>query len=76
VHGPHDDKFYSLLREIEKDVKGFDWKRSKSHTLRSPTYAVASSSNKGKGKGKGDKGRRQQENVYTLKSSSNEHKLK
>lgn len=31
IHGPHDDKFYVLMRQIEKDVDDLDWTKSSGH---------------------------------------------
>lgn len=33
VHSDHDDKFYVLMRQVEKDVVALDWRKSKAQTL-------------------------------------------
>eukprot|EP00968_Pinguiococcus_pyrenoidosus_P005590 scaffold362_cov246-Pinguiococcus_pyrenoidosus.AAC.15 len=32
VHGDHDDKFYMLMREIEREANALDWRRSAGYT--------------------------------------------
>ena len=33
VHGPHDSKFYTLLRQIEKEIVELDWRAGKGETM-------------------------------------------